>query len=270
MNNALPTRRPSPSLAFESEIPLVIKDDANRVREEIEDLRQVLEYDLRSKPPRSIHDTYYDTGENSLRKKKITLRTRRVSGSLLISSKSDIRKISGNIIRRKEVELPWSYDSVRLLAKNLKLSTHAPSVSEFQRVSASRTLAAMGLEVVQERQTRRNARNIFRRGSSSTSILAELAVDRVTYTFKKTKVGLGEVEIEAKAPGGLPTVREIANELLTMHQPYLQEWPHGKFVTGLAIMERLKTKRFRPFLVGGELKPGTFQLIERTIRSGIF
>ena len=229
-----------------------------------------MEYDLRPKQRRSIHDTYYDTGENSLRKKKITLRTRRASGSLLISSKSDIRKISGNIIRRKEVELPWSYDSVRLLAKNLKLTTNASSISEFQRIPASRILAAMGLEVVQERETRRNARNIFRIGASSTSILAELAVDRVTYTFKETKVGLSEVEIEAKAPEGLAAVREIANELLTMYQPYLQEWPHGKFVTGLAIMRCLKTKRFRPLLTGVELKPGAFQLIERTIRSGIF
>ena len=270
MTNTLPIGRLSPSHAFESEIPLIVKDAADRVREEIEDMGRVLEYDLRPKPPRSIHDTYYDTEENSLRNRKITLRTRRVSGSLLISSKSDIRKISGNVIRRKEVELPWSYDSVRLLAKNLKLRTHPPSISEFQRIPASRTLAAMGLEVVQERETRRNARNIFRRGARSTSILAELAVDRVTYTFKRTKVGLSEVEIEAKAPGGLPSVREIANELLSRHRPYLEEWPYGKFVTGLAIMKRLKSKGFRPFLMGGRLKPGAFQLIERTIRSGIF
>ena len=249
---------------------MIVKDATDRVREEIEDIRRVLEYDLRPKPPRSIHDTYYDTEENSLRKRRITLRTRRVSGGLLISSKSDLRKISGSIIQRKEVELPWSYDSVRLLAKNLKLRTHAPSISEFRRIPASRTLAAMGLEAVQERETRRNSRNIFRRGVSSTSILAELAVDRVTYIFKKTNVRLSEVEIESKSPEALPTVREIANALLTRHQPYLQEWPHGKFVTGLAIMKLLTTKRLRPFVLEGKLKPGAFQLIESTIGSGIF
>lgn len=269
MNHTLPAEIRPPG-GFEAEIPLIIKDAADQVRKEIEDKRQVLEFDLRPKPPRNIHDTYYDTREYALRKRKITLRTRRVGGTLLISSKSDIRKISGNVIRRREMELPWSYNSVRLLAKNLKLRTHALSISEFQRTPASKTLATMGLAVIQERQTRRSARNIFRRAITPTSILAELAIDRVTYTFKKTKVGLSEVELEAKAPGGLPTVREIASELLSRYRPYLQEWPHGKFVTGLAIMELLKTKRFPSFVVGGTLKTGAFQLIERTIRSGIF
>ena len=239
------------------------------MRKEIAGMRYVLKYDLRPNIPRTIHDTYYDTGENSLRKRKITLRTRRLAGTLLISSKSDIRKVSGNIIRRREIEVPWSYDSVRLLAKNLRLRTPAVSISEFQRIPASRTLAAMGLEAIQERQTRRESRNIFRRGMSSTSILAELAIDTVTYTFKKIKVGLHEVEIEAKAPGGLPIIRKIAIELISRHRPYLQQWSHGKFVTGLAIMKLLKTKRFRTHLVDGELKPGAFQLIERMIKSGI-
>ena len=269
MNHTLRTETSSPSDAFESEIPLIIKDAADDVRKEIASMRHVLQYDLIPKPPRTIHDTYYDTRENSLRKRRITLRTRRLAGTLLISSKSDIRKISGNIIRRREMELPWSYDSVHLLAKNVGLRTPAVSISEFQRIQASRTLAAMGLEVIQERQTRRESRNIVRRGMSSTSILAELAIDTVAYTFKKIKVGLYEVEIEAKAEGGLPTIREIEIELLSRHRPYLQRWSHGKFVTGLAIMKLLKTKRFWPYLVDGELKPGAFRLIERTIKSGI-
>ena len=269
MNHNLPTAGSSPSDAFESEIPLIIKDDADQVRKEIAGMRHVLDYDLRPKPPRTILDTYYDTAENSLRKRKITLRTRTFAGTLLISSKSDIRKVSGNVIRRREMEVPWSYDSVRLLAQNLRLRTPGVSISAFQRIPASRTLAAMGLEAIQERQTRRDSRDIVRRGMSSTPILAELAIDTVTYTFKKIKVGLYEVEIEAKAPGGLLTIREIAIELLSRHRPYLQQWSYGKFVTGLAIMKLLRTKRFQPYLIDGKLKPGAFQLIERTIKSRI-
>ena len=258
MNYHLPTERTSPSDAFESEIPLIIRDASDQVRKEITNMRHILDYDLRPKPPRTIHDTYYDTRENSLRKRKITLRTRRLASALLISSKSDIRKISGNIIRRREVEFPWSYDSVRLLAESLGLRTPAVSIYEFQRIPVSRTLEAMGLQVIQERQTRRDSRNIFQRGKSSSSILVELAIDRVAYAFKKTKVRLSEIEIEAKAPGGLPTVREIAYELLSRHHPSLQQWSHGKFVTGLAIMNLLKTQRFWHYLIDGELKPGAF------------
>ena len=167
------------------------------------------------------------------------------------------------------MELPWSYDSVGLVAKSIGLRTLRVSISEFHRLSAYRTLATMGLEPVQERQTRRESRNIVRIGMNSTSVLAELAIDTVAYTFKKITVRLYEVEIEAKAPSGLPAIREIAIELLSRHRPYLLKWSHGKFVTGLAIMKLAKTVRFRPYLIGGELKPGAFHLIERTIKSGI-
>jgi inorganic triphosphatase YgiF len=267
MNHTLPPKGSSSPNAFESEIPFLIKDDSERVRKDLAGIRHLLEYDLRPKPPRILHDTYYDTRENSLRRRRITLRTRRLGDTLLISSKSDIRRISGKIIRRREIELPWAYDSVRLLAKNLRLKTTAMSSSVFQRIPVSRTLAEMGLHVIQERRTRRVARDIFRRGTSPTSILAELAIDRVTYTFERIKVGFSEIEIEAKAPDGLPTVREVANELLSKYKPFLQQWSHGKFATGLAIRRLLETKTLRPYLEEGSLKPGAFQMIDRALQS---
>jgi inorganic triphosphatase YgiF len=127
--------------AFESEIALIIKDDADHTRKELAKLRDILEYELKPKPPRIIYDTYYDTPEDSLRQRKTSLRTRKLAGNLMISTKSDVRRIAGTIIRRREIELPWSYDSIRLLAKILKLTIPKSSVSQFQRIPASGTLA---------------------------------------------------------------------------------------------------------------------------------
>ena len=258
----------SSSCAFESEIPLIIRDDAEHVRKNLASIGHLLDYDLRSKPARIIHDTYYDTRNNSLRQRKITLRTRKLGSTLFISSKSDIRRVSGNMVRRREIELPWTYDSVRLLVRNLQLKTLAEPRSDFQRVPISKTLAAMGLVAIQERRTRRVARDVIKRGSGPKLILAELAIDRVTYTLKGVKVGLSEVEIEAKSRDGFSAVREVANHLLSKYQPFLREWSHGKFVTGLAIARLMETKTFGRFLKNGALKPGAFQLIDRTIRSG--
>lgn len=263
-----PKKSTSPN-AFEAEIALIIKKDEDRIRKQLAGLRQILEYSLRLKPARIIRDTYYDTRENSLRERKITLRTRRIGGVLLISTKSDIRRISGNVIRRIENELPWSHDSVRLLTRKLELKPSTMSSSQFNRIPPSRALSTIGLQVIQVRRTQRDARDIFRRGTSQTSILAELVIDMVTYTFKTTKIGLSEVEIEAKAPGGLPVVRKIAKSLLSKYQPLLQQWSYGKFLTGLAIRKLLTTKSFEPYLADGKLKPDAFQLIEQTIQSGI-
>lgn len=231
-------------------------------------LRQILEFDLRPKPPRIIRDTYYDTSENSLRRRRISFRTRQLGGNVLISTKSDIQKISGNVIRRREIELPWSLDSVRLLARTLKLKSLNMSISGFRRNPPSGTLASIGLIVIQERRTRRETRDVVNRGKIPRLTLAELAVDRVTYYFQDVKVGFSEVEVEAKSSGSLPIVQQIASSLITMHRPMLQQWFHGKFVTGLAIEKLLKIEALHRLLVKRNLGPRAIDLIDRTIRSG--
>jgi hypothetical protein len=128
----------------------------------------------------------------------------------------------------------------------------------------------MGLNVIQERRTLREARDVTRKGKSSASTLAEVAIDRVTYTFPDIKVRLSEVEVEAKSPRSLTTVQEIANMLISKYQPILQQWFHGKFVTGLAIGKLLKIESLQSYLVRGNLGPKAFEVIDRTIRSRRF
>lgn len=256
--------------SFESEIALIIKDDADHIRKELAGIKHLSEYDLEPKPRRIIYDTYYDTSDNSLRQRKISLRTRRQGRILLISTKSDVRKVVGNIIRRRELELPWAYDSVQRLARKLKLETPTISVSQFQNTPVSRTLATMGLKTIQERQTQRVVRDVVRRDRRTTSILAEMAIDKVTYAFENVNVTLSEVEVEAKSARSLAGVREIADVLVSKYHPVLRQWFHGKFVTGLAIRKLLETRRFQSYLVNGDLKSDAFELIDRIVRSRRF
>jgi inorganic triphosphatase YgiF len=230
----------------------------------------VSEYDLKPKPCQVIQDTYFDTRERFLREKRISLRIRRMDDTLLLSIKSDIRRIAGDIIQRREMERPWSYNSIRVLARNLKLNFPIMSSSKFQNRPVLRILATMGLEVIQERLTHREPRDIVIRDKVPVSILAELAIDHVTYDFGDISVGLSEIEVEAKAARSLSKVREIADALVSKYSPSLQQWFHGKFVTGLAIQKLLKTEAFRSSLVNGDLGPEAFQLIERAIRSRRF
>ena len=232
--------------------------------------RHVSEYDLKPKPSQVIEDTYYDTKERFLGERRITLRIRRMDDTLLLSTKSDFRRIAGDLIQRREMEQPWSYNSVRVLARNLKLYIPIMSSSKFQSLPASKVLGTMGLEVIQKRRTHRELRDIVIRDKVPVSILAELAIDHVTYDFGDISVGLSEIEIEAKAARSLSTVREIADALVSKYSPSLHQWFHGKFVTGLAIQKLLKTKAFHSFLVDGDLGPEAFRLIERVIESRRF
>jgi len=97
-----------------------------------------------------------------------------------------------------------------------------------------------------------------------------MAIDRVTYILKNIKVGLSEVEVEAKSPKGLATVQDITDALISKYHPNLRQWFHGKFVTGLAIRKLLETKQFHSYILKGELRSEAFELIERTIRSERF
>jgi len=266
----LSSKETKSSGAFESEIALIIKDDSDHLRRKLANLRKILQYDLKPKPVRIIYDTYYDTPENALRQGKISLRTRKLRSTLLVSTKSDIRKIEGNIIRRREMELPWSYNSVRLLARTLKLKSPLLPILQFRRIPVTNALASMGLEVIQERRTRRVARNVVRRGNTQARVLAEMAIDRVTYTFRGTKIGISEVEIEAKSAEGLATVQDIANDLVSKYHTSLEQWFHGKFVTGLAIQKLLDTKQFHRYVSNDGLRPEAFELIDSTVKSERF
>jgi inorganic triphosphatase YgiF len=263
----VPAKEVVSSRAFESEIALIIKDNSDHIRTDLAGTRHVLEYDLKPKPSQVIQDRYYDTKGNFLRQKRITLRIRRIDGTLLLSTKSDIRRTAGNIIQRREIERPWSHNSIRMLARNLNLKSPTMSVSKFQTVPVSKTLATMGLEVIQERRTQREPRDIVNRSKAPVSILAELAIDYVTYVFGDIRVGLSEIEVEAKAPRSLSKVRNIADALVSKYRPSLQQWFHGKFLTGLAIQRLLKTRALQNYLVNGDLGPKAFKIIDRSIQS---
>jgi len=144
------------------------------------------------------------------------------------------------------------------------------SLSRFQSILPSRTLKDLGLQVIQERRTRREARDVVRQNENPVSPLAELAIDRVTYSFQDVKVGFSEVEVEAKSPGAVAIVQAIANTLVSKYQPFLQQWIHGKFVTGLAIGKLLKIDGFQSYLVKGNLGPKAVEVVDRTIRARRF
>ncbi len=93
MDGALTHKRVEIPRLFESEIALVIRDNGEHIAKELAGITSILEYDLKSRPPQEIHDIYYDTKQGSLRNKQINLRVRKIDNALLLSSKSNPRRI---------------------------------------------------------------------------------------------------------------------------------------------------------------------------------
>jgi inorganic triphosphatase YgiF len=252
--------------SFESEVTLVIKERGIDISRDIAGMKSILEYRLKEGALHQIHDTYFDTKNESLRKKRIALRLREIDDVILLTLKSDPRRVSG-ATRRREVELPWSLQSLVRVANYLELNRPTFAKSEFSQLKPSNIFETLGLHKLQERLTTRVTRDIIPQDKPRSQPIAELALDEVVFLLPRSKVRLFEIEIEAKATRSLSRVRQVGDALIARYQPALRKWFHGKFLTGLAIQRLLEKGTLQNHMVKGDLSPDAFKLIDSAIRS---
>jgi CYTH domain len=253
------------SIPLESEVTLVITNKGEDIAKDIAGLTSIIEYDLQPQPIQRIYDTYYDTHQGFLRRRKIGLRIRRIHGLPLVTIKSNPQSLDGKGVQRIEFEAPWSQESLAMIQRTLR---HRQSKGQphYSRHSPSGTLASMGLGVVQERMTRRLVRDIFRHDRPYGTPVAELDIDSVTY-LGDPEIRIFEVEIEAKVRGSVKRIQEIAEVIQSNYSGLLREWPHGKLATGMAIRRLLKSRILQNYLDHGQLKSEAFPVIENSIVS---
>jgi inorganic triphosphatase YgiF len=250
----------------ESEIAFVITDNGQAVFKDLASIRTILQYDLKVKPLERIHDTYFDTPEGLLRRRKTVLRIRQVNHDTLITVKSNPRQLKGQGIQRSEIELPWSRTSLLEAVKRLKLQHIPGKQPQFSKVSPKEFLARYGLQAIQERRTIRKVRNVVPKGKQR-PVLAELALDSTVFIFRDTRVRIYEMEIEAKVARSLHAIQRIASAIAALHHRSVRYWLHGKFVTGLAIRELLKRRGFESRLEKKAVRAQEFRSIDQAIRS---
>jgi len=251
----------------EVEAVLIIKGDVDAVLKELAGLRSILNYRLEPGQSKTIHDRYFDTIDRRLRKRGANLRIREMDGSLFISVKSHTRRTLRGATARREIEVPWSKQNLLSLIKDLELEADlALPERQFSDADPLAAMEATGLQLVQDRETRREVRNVSSVRKPDL-VLAELAIDRVTYHIGNHNISIFEVEVEEKAKGSSSVISDVTKALLQAYQPSLQKWSHGKFVTGLAIQRLLETEPADNLLGQDRLKPEALGTIDRALRS---
>ena len=251
----------------EVEAVLIIKGDVDAVLKELAGLRSILNYRLEPGQSKTIHDRYFDTIDRRLRKRGANLRIREMDGSLFISVKSHTRRTLRGATARREIEVPWSKQNLLSLIKDLELEADlALPERQFSDADPLAAMEATGLQLVQDRETRREVRDVSSVRKPDL-VLAELAIDRVTYHIGNHNISIFEVEVEEKAKGSSSVISDVTKALLQAYQPSLQKWSHGKFVTGLAIQRLLETEPADNLLGQDRLKPEALGTIDRALRS---
>ncbi|HYY90699.1 MAG TPA: CYTH domain-containing protein [Candidatus Dormibacteraeota bacterium] len=260
------SRKEGGSRLFETEVAYMITVDDEKVLQDIARITSLTNYRLKPRDTLTIRDMYFDTRQEILRQKKINLRLRKTDHDLLLSIKSDPKRLPGKGVRRREVELSWSISSLLTIADELEMKVPISMMREFSRLSPAKVLAEMGFREIQDRVTNREVRDIVRRDKPRSSPIAEMDIDRVTF-LARPRVRICELEIEAKARGSINVIREIGETIASIYPGFIREWVYGKFATGIAIQLLSKSGRLKRYIERKQLKPNAFSLVERTIVS---
>ena len=247
----------------ELETVLMIKAKGERVLSDLANLQSILTYRLKHLPRRIIHDTYYDTPDRLLKKQRVNLRVRKSGEQWFLSAKLGNVLTRRGIISRRETEIPWSETALRQIASQLGLEL--PDQSQSPSSDPNTELEGMGLQVVQTRETRREGSNVMQ----GEDLVAELALDKVTFHFKPLAVSLYEIEIELKSDSkaALKALEDITKRIISMYPGLVSRWSYGKFVTGKAIERLQEEGKLGDLLDDQGLKPDALRAIQKIIRS---
>lgn len=221
---------------------------------------------LISRPAEHLYDVYADTASGQLRAARLALRVRAVGDLLLLALKEPPRPAGGGAVDRPELELPWCDESLRRVLERLATLgvPLAPPAGAVVAGEPLETLAALGLRVVQDRTTHRRPRDLLL--AHARQPVAELALDSVRYEFAGQEVWVHEVEVEARAGGGVPGVQQAAAALREQFGASLRPWPHGKLETGIALEGLVRAGRLEG-RIGAEhdLKRPGLELLEAAL-----
>ena len=252
----------------EAESTLVILSEApEAVAGEIAALTSIRDYRLLPQDPMMIHDFYLGVSGNTQGRPGPALRIREVGATHLITLKGPIRPTDWGGIERLEIELPWSRDALDIVFKKLMdMGVQVPEpCPDFDSHRPLNVMASAGLQVVQDRETHRQVRDIV--PDDDCIVLAEMAVDSVVYHFTGQDIRHYEVEIEAKEEAGPAAIRMVIEGLIEMYGPAVRRWNCGKLTTGNAVEEML-SKGILEGLIDSKnnLKPVAYKLIAYYMR----
>lgn len=228
----------------------------------------IWKFRLRAGSHKIIRDTYFDSPERNLLRDEASLRLRESDGQTFVTAKLASKTDRNGVSSRMEIELPWSVDALITIGRKLELEISGiAKLDVSSREDPRRQLEKIGLQIIQERETVRDTKEIF--DEKDGSVVAELALDRVMYHFGNRSISIFEIEIEARSDTGSKTLKSVRKQIESLSRDYLTGWKHGKFITGRAVEKLLREGKLEDIGDHG-LKPSALKKIDRLISSREF
>ena len=223
----------------EIESTLIIANDISYLNtdtiEKIIALEKVGHYPISQGPFLSITDSYFDGLSPSWQKSGFSLRIRQSNLDTLITLKGPSQYLDNDITSKVEIERPWSPESLHEITDELKREDlqFKSAPSNVSSLDPHTALKMIGFRLIQTRLNDRRTKTIL--SPDGSSVVAEMAIDHVTYNNDTYPVKHNEIEIELKGSGNVSDLKNITDELTSLYPETLCPWRFGKLSTGMAI-----------------------------------
>jgi len=179
-----------------------------------------------------IHDEYYDTQTNDLKKNKANLRIRSTDNTDIKITLKQERKKNKSYFDRIEIEKTWSRPFYEELLNNIEsISNQFHNLRNKYDDDPKKTFNNLGLNNILKKDTKRSIINAV--NVTTSQIEFEFAFDYVSISAKSTNwISFLELEIESKNKGNQIKINQFVNNIVKDEN--FRQWSHNKLETGLA------------------------------------
>ena len=238
---------------------IVLGPDAAGVCEDIVQLDEIAGLRVARREVELISDAYFDGPERQLFAVGLAMRVRTLNGRELVTIKGETR-VQDGVISRDELEVEWSpegFDDVLEALSQAGASLGGDIEAAREQAGASDALQALGLVAGSARENHRVALTLARNGD----IVAEVAVDTVTFLAGRSAVRHYEVECESKGAGDAEVIRGVLDGLRSRYDG-MRAWQVSKLELGEALSLLAEEGRLDALLDGDRLRPEAYRTIE--------
>ena len=183
-----------------------------------------------------IHDTYFDTEDEILRKNEIALRIRIIDEQVSKITLKILQNTTENYSERIEIEDVYSTEMLNqiILKINSYLNLNICNLPlKSYNNDPKLNLINLGFKKILNKQTQRKIFNAVNKSSNQTEF--EFVFDTTTYIFDNNNITNLELEIESKLSKNNKTILKDFVRELRLNQNLFKYWPYNKLLTGKVI-----------------------------------
>ena len=214
---------------------IILSKDYDQLFNVIDELISRKGYRTKKNGIQIIHDTYFDTKDEILKKNEIALRIRIIDEQVSKITLKILQNTTENYSERIEIEDIYSTEMLNqiILKINSYLNLNIFNLPlKYYNNDPKLNLINLGFKIILNKQTQRKIFNAVNKSSNQTEF--EFVFDTTTYIFDNNNITNLELEIESKLSKNNTILKDFVREL-KLNQTLFKYWPYNKLLTGIVI-----------------------------------